>query len=273
MLRGFSVSAFSLFGLLCGFSHAMAADVAKVNGKVITDKDVLMSLSGMNEGQRQSYLKDPQAKKEVLDRIIDQEVLFQEGEKAKLDQSREFKEAQENFRKQYLATRILAQNIGPKLTDAQAKKYYERNKLRYSTTQAYVQHILLETEAKAKEVLKQAQESGADFQELAVKYSKDPSVANNRGEVGPVGWDSPFVMPFKDTALMAKEGEIAGPVRTQFGYHLIKILKRKPGKALTFEEVELQVKNDLRQELTEEFVAKLKRQSKVQINEAALNKL
>ncbi len=268
MLKRFSVALIAIVG-----TQAMASDVAKVNGKSITDKDIIGSLSGVNEGQRQSYLKDPQAKKEILDRVIDQEILFQEGEKAKLDQNNEYKEAVANFRKQYLAMRVLAQNVGPKLTDAQARKYYDRNKFRYSTMQSYVQHILLETEAKAKEVMNAAKEPGADFQELAVKHSKDPSAKNNRGEVGPVGWDSPFVMPFKDAALNGKEGEIVGPVRTQFGYHLIKVLRRKPGKALNYDEVELQVKNDYRQELTEDFMEKLKKSAKVSVDDAALNKL
>ncbi len=262
---------FSGLVLVSGLANA-AVEVAKVNGKAITDADIVSSLSGMNESQRKNYLKDTGARREVLSSLIDREVLSQEGEKANFEIDEDYKRSLELFRKGYLASRALNQNLSSKVTEGEARKYFDRNKLRYSTQQAYVQHILLDTEAKAEEVLKKAKQSGADFQELAVQYSKDPSAKNNRGEIGPVGWDSPFVLAFKDAALLTKEGAISAPVHTQFGYHLIKVLKRKPGKAMNYDEVELQVKADLRRELAEDFVYKLKQNAKVSIDDTALNK-
>src|SRR5215217_5062857 len=80
---------------------ASAADIAKVNGKPITDKDIKGAVSGFNEGQRQNILKDVNSRRQILSSLIDQEVLVQEGEKEKMDQDTEYKDALAIFRKQF----------------------------------------------------------------------------------------------------------------------------------------------------------------------------
>lgn len=268
--------AFALMALSGAAPAAQAADthvIARVNGKAITSKDVQNALGGLNEGQRSSVLKDSNSRRQILTSIIEQELLTQEAEKAKLDQDTDYKEALAAFRKQYLSSRILQKNLGPQLTDAAAKKYFNNNKRLFSTDQVYVQHILMPDEASAREMLKKAKAPGADFMELAEKNSKDPSAKNNRGDLGPIMHDSPFVEEFKDAAFSAGEGDIVGPIKTTYGYHIIKVVKKKAGRPLEYDEVELKVKNRLREQLIENFVGKLRSQSKVVIDEKALEKL
>jgi peptidyl-prolyl cis-trans isomerase C len=252
---------------------AWAVDLAKVNGKTITDKDLTLALGGLNEGQRDSVLKDPNSRRQILGNLIDQELLIQEGEKAKLDQDQEYKDALAAFRRNYLAARVVDKNIGPKLTERAAKKYYEVHRSRFSTDRAHVQHILLGDEAAAREVLAKAKAPTADFQELAEKLSRDPSARNNRGDLGIVNRDSPFVPEFKEAVFSATSGEITGPVKTSYGYHVIKVVDKKLGKPLEYHEVELKVKGEMRQELMQNYVGQLRTQAKVSVDDKALDKL
>jgi peptidyl-prolyl cis-trans isomerase C len=254
-------------------AHAADAPVAKVNGRTLTTKDIHAALGGLSDGQRLSVLKDASSRKQILTSLIEQELLLQEAEKARLDQDREYKEALAAFRKQYLSSRILQKNLGPQLTDAAAKKYYERNKRIFSTDQVYVQHILMPTEQAANEMLKKAKEPNADFMELAEKNSKDPSAKNNRGDLGPITHDSPFVEEFKEAAFTAKEGAIVGPIKTSFGYHIIKVVKKMIGRPLQYDEVELKVKNRLREQLIENYVGRLRTQARISIDDKALDKM
>ena len=248
-------------------------DLARVNGKAITDQDLKGALSGLPEGQRKSVLKDLNTRKQVLGSLIDQEILLQEAERQKLDQDNDFKQAEAMFRKQYLSSRLLQKNVGNLITESAAKKYYNSNKKRFSTDQVHVQHILVDDERVAQDLLKKAQVPNADFQELAEKYSKDPSAKNNRGDLGAITRDSPFVREFKDAAFDAAEGDIIGPVKTAFGYHIIKVLKKKVGKPLNYDEVELHVKEELKQKIVEDYVSKLRGRAKIQLDEKSLEKI
>ncbi len=254
---------------------AAAADLAKVNGRVITDQDVRNALagSGVNEGQQANILKDPNSRKQILNSLIEQELLTQEGEKAKLDKDPDYRVALNAFRKQYLSNKMLEKALGSRLTEANAKKYYAANKRIFSTDQVFVQHILADTEAQARELLKQAKQPTSDFMDLAERYSKDPSAKNNRGDLGPLTYDSPFVEEFKAAAFSAGKGDIVGPVKTAYGYHIIKVVDKKAGRPLEYDEVELNVKARLRQELIQNYVSKLRSQAKIQVNEKALDGL
>jgi len=269
-MRRIALFVLAVFLIVFTSSAVAATEWAKVNGKVITDKDVELALSGVNEGQRANILKDINSRKQVLSKLIDQEILAQTAEKEKLDQDQDFKDAISFFRKQYLANRLLQKNLKSQLTDKAAKNYYDAHKNRYSTDQVHVQHILLADEDKAKEVLNKAKAPNTDFQELAEKMSRDPSAKNNRGDIGMINRDSPFVQEFKDAAFRAKKGEIVGPVKTAFGYHVIKVVEKKPGKPLEYDEVEMRVKQEMQHDVVNAYVSKLKQTAKIQVEEKTL---
>lgn len=262
----------ALFASLVASVAFAGVEVAKVNGQSITDQDVKEALSNLNEGQRSEVLKDMNSRRQILGGLIDQEVLVDEATKEKLDQDAAYKEALNTFRKQYLSSRVMQKNLSSKLTESAAKKFYENHKERYSTDQVHVMHILLPDEESARKVLGEAKAGNVDFQELAEKYSKDPSAKNNRGDLGFIGRDR-FVPEFTEPAFEAGEGEIIGPVKTTYGYHVIKIIKKKLGKPLEYGEVELRVKNDLRQQLAENYVANLRKTAKIKIEDQNLEKM
>lgn len=249
-----------------------AKELAKVNGRSITERDLALSLNTLNDGQRETLLKDNNSRRQILANVIDREILAQEAEKLKLDQEPEFKEAVEQVRKQMLMNRLLEKKIATQLSRNEVKKYYELHKDRYSSNQVRVQQILVSDENEAKKMLEMAKDPKNDFQNLAEKYSKDPNAKNNRGDLGFIGHDK-VVPEFADAAFQAKEGEITGPIRTAYGYHIIKVIKKLYGKPLEFDEVELRVADTLRQNLIRNFVDSLKPQNKVSVDDVAVEKL
>jgi parvulin-like peptidyl-prolyl isomerase len=232
-----------------------------------------MALSSMNDGMRENVLKDSNTRRQIVNALIEQEVLVDEAVKEKLDQDQDYKDALAMFRKQYLSNRALQKNLGSKMTDSAAKKYYESNKSQYSTDQVHAMHILLNDEEKAKEVLKLVKAKDADFQAIAASYSRDPSAKNNRGDIGVFGRNAPFEPAFLEAAFSGSSGEIVGPVKTSFGYHIIKIVDKKIGKAMTYDEVEMRVKQDLGRTLRDSYVGKLRKEAKIQINEQTIDKI
>jgi len=250
-------------------SHA--SELAKVNESVISDKDLELALGSLSEGQRSTVLKDSNSKHELLLTVIEREVLVQEAEKLKLDQEPIFKDQLSLMRKQLLMNFLLERKFESSLSESSAKKYYEVHKTRFSTEQVHVQHILARDEEDAKAILAKAQEPNADFQALAEKMSKDPSAKNNRGDIGFIGRDR-FVPEFTEAAFSTPVGNIVGPIHTTYGYHIIKIVDKRPGKALEYDEVELQVKNALRQELIRNYVESLKGQAKIKVENVAAGK-
>lgn len=247
-----------------------AVEFAKVNGKSVSDSQVNLALGNLNEGQRKSVLRDPATRRQILNGLIDQEVLGQEAEKQKLDQDPTVRDGLEAVKRQYLANVLLERKLKDQLTDKSVKKYFEAHKDLYSTDLVKAQHILVATEKEAKEMLEKASASDADFQALAEKHSKDPSAKSNRGDLGFFGRDR-MVKEFTDAAFSAKAGTIVGPVKTAYGYHIIKVVERKSGKILPFEDVEMRVRNDYRQLLVRNVVSEIRKSAKVFVDDTAID--
>lgn len=259
----------TLFFILClgvfTESAYSAKVLATVNGKKITDSDVKKALSGFNEGQKSKIFRDMNSRRQVVSNLVDQEILLQEAQKLQLENSKEFRAAYDAFRKQYLANLLVSKKLGSKLNEKAAKDYYKKNKHIFTTEQARLHHILLDKQREAEQIMKKAKAKGADFQALAEKYSKDPSAKYNRGDIGFVTRDR-IAKEISAAAFRAKEGDIVGPIKTAYGYHIVKVIKRTSGKLLSYNEVQLQVKNVLREELVRSYVAGLKRKAKITYN-------
>ena len=135
-------------------------------------------------------------------------------------------------------------------TDEEIQKYYEQNKEAQFTTpeQRCVRHILFTKDQKQKaEDVKKQLEDGADFAKLAKEDSQDPGSAEKGGDLGCLG-KGETVPPFEEAAFGAKEGEIVGPVKTQFGYHILEVTETKPKQTRPLSEVEPQIRSQLSSE-------------------------
>jgi peptidyl-prolyl cis-trans isomerase C len=149
-----------------------------------------------------------------------------------------------------------------KLTDNQLKAYYQAHKSDYTTPeQVCASHILLKTEAEAKAVMKDLA-NGADFATEAKAKSTGPS-ASKGGSLGCFGKNQ-MVKPFADAAFSAKVGKVVGPVKTQYGYHVILVTKHTPATTKPFDQVKSDVESKLRQEHANQQVQALVKTSGVQ---------
>ncbi len=162
-----------------------------------------------------------------------------------------------------------------RITDDDARKYYERNRELFDGTLIRVSHIALQappSDAKAEQTavkkLKGVQEElarGVEFAEAARKHSQDPT-APNGGDLGYFPPNPREADPFVRTASALQVGQVSDIVRTDYGCHLIKVTDRKPGKPTTFEEVKEDARLLCADELRQQIVADQRKAAKVQIN-------
>jgi peptidyl-prolyl cis-trans isomerase C len=171
-------------------------------------------------------------------------------------------------------------------TEADLKKYYDENLDKYKQKeQIKASHILIKVEktatekdkkaklAEAKKVMAEVKKSGANFEEVAKKYSDGPT-KDRGGDLGTFSRGR-MVKPFEDAAFAAKAGEIVGPVETQFGYHVIKVYEKTPEQQRSFDEVKDSIGTSLKarakSKATRELLDKLKAEAKVEILEPGIS--
>jgi foldase protein PrsA len=131
-----------------------------------------------------------------------------------------------------------------KITDEEMKTYFDENKDTFAQEeQVQASHILVEDEAKAKEV-KEKLDAGEDFAELAKEYSTDTGSAESGGDLGFFGKGA-MVAEFEDKAFSMKVDEISDPVKSEFGYHIIKVTDKKEAKEGNFEDSKDEIKGIL----------------------------
>ncbi len=211
--------------------------LAEVNGKKIYSNDVYAFMSNIEGGAR---FQNEEGIKVLADEMVNQEILLIDAYNTGIDKDEEFqrelKLVEENMLKNYAMHKIFED---VEASDDELKNYYENNKEVISPKASYTaSHILLDDEKKAIEVLEEIQK-GLDFKEAARKYSKDPSAANG-GSLGtfPKGV---MVKEFQDGLDQLEIGEISKPVKSQFGYHIIKLDNLVNEETKEFEEVKDQV--------------------------------
>lgn len=233
--------------------------LAEVNGKKIYRNDVISFMQNIEGGER---FQNEEGIKVLTDEMVNQEILLADAYKNKLDDDEEFKSelnlVKDNMMKNYAMHKIF-ESVNP--TEEDLKEYYEENKEVITPNKTYTaSHILLDDKDKANEVYKEINE-GLDFQEAARKYSKDPSAASG-GSLGtfPKGV---MVKEFQDGLDSLEVGEISKPVKSQFGYHLIKLEDINNEEAKAFDEVKDQVyQTYLMVKRQEKYLEKLNKISK-----------
>ncbi len=197
----------------------------------------------------------------LLDNLIDLTVVADAAKKEKLQDSAEFKKMMKDVERQLLARLYLEQQAKKLQTKDKLKEMYEQYK-RNNPPQEEMSaaHILLKTEKEAKDVIKQL-EKGADFADLANKLSENKGL-----EGGDLGYFTRELMvpEFSEAVFRMKEGEISKtPVKTQFGYHVIKAGPRRLTEVPSFEEMEKELAQTQASEAVEEVVKGLRKDAKI----------
>jgi len=240
-----------------GIAPAWAGDeVATVNGQPISKAAFGQALAGVPP-QMQDHMATLEGREALLDDLVTQEVLVQEGRRVGIEKDAAVKSRLEEARRQIVVQSLLQKIVETDVTDEKLKAYYESHKDEFRQVRA--SHIVVETEDQAKDAKKRAV-GGADFAELAKEVSTDPSAKENGGDLGFFRKDQ-MVKPFADQAFAMKVDEISDPVKTEFGYHIIKVAEIKDAESL--DALDPQSLNGIKRSVLGKRVDELKGRAKI----------
>ena len=244
--------------LACAAVPALAQDktvTATVNGKPIYEEQVAQFTREGAGGPTRS---------QVIEELVNEELVYQDALKQKLDKNKEVQRDIEQMRRRVLMTAAVKEAVTKNpVTDEEVKAEYEKMKDQMNRKEYKASHILVESEDKAKDVIKQLDEGGK-FSELASKYSTDPGSKNG----GDLGWfpAEKMVPPFAAAVRSLQKGEYTrSPVQTQFGWHVILLEDSRELPAPGFAEVKERLRTMLQQQRVGQYLQKLRANAKVDV--------
>ncbi|WP_277221916.1 peptidylprolyl isomerase [Peptoniphilus vaginalis] len=242
--------------------------LAEVNGKKITGVDYNLFIDSLNP-QLKQYFGGEELNKDVVNELVYQALLYEDAMEKGMDKEDEFIQVVEKTKESMLKTYALGKLLATaEVKDEDIKKFYEENKDAFKQAEsADASHILVEEEDKAREIYEKIK-NGGDFEELAREFSTCPSKEKG-GDLGTFTRGQ-MVKEFEDAVFENEVGTITEPVKTQFGYHIIKVNKKNPARELTFDEVKdkivEQVRRQKEQEIYNKKITELKDKYEVKMN-------
>lgn len=241
-----------ILSLACLNLSAQAADnaIVTVNGKQIKQSMLDFIIKEANDhGQK----VDDNVKEVIVSKLISSELLYQEAIKAGIDKKPDFQMREDLARKELLVNAYLQDYVkSHPISETDSKAAYEKFRQELGDKEFKASHILLASEAEAKEIIGQINK-GADFGKIAKEKSRDPGSKEKNGDLG---WFSlsGMVKPFSDAVAKLAKGSISSePVQTQFGWHVIKLEDVRELKAPAYEKV----KDSLQKQLAKRQVEKM----------------
>ena len=252
--------AYLLVVLLATAIPAMAQNLAVVNGKAIPSSKVELIVK---QAKAQGQQDTPQLRAQIKDRLIGMEVLLQEAEKTGVAANSDVKTQLEVTRQQILIQALMREYVTKNpISDAEITAEYNKAKAQAGDKEYHAFHILVEKEEDAKAIISKLK-AGAKFDELA-KQSKDTGSAAKGGDLD---WASPatFVKPFSDALISLQKGQFTEtPVKSEFGYHVIKLDDVRTAKFPAMDEVKQQIVEGLQQQKLLTYQQALMKKAKIQ---------
>lgn len=239
---------------------AFAAPVATVNGQPIDNSQVqaIMSMSPQ-------LAKEPNAREQVVQNLVNMEVLSQYAISHKLDQSADVKERLAIAKRQILADAAVDQYVKEHpIPEGDIQTAYNNFVKAMGNKEYEVRHILVKTKAEANKIMADLKK-GQKFSTLAEKFSIDKASAAHGGELG---WIVPgmVVPPFAQAVESAPMDKPVGPVQTQFGYHVIEVQATRAMTPPPLSAMKDRLKLQLQQQEAAKFVSDLRNQAKINIS-------
>jgi peptidyl-prolyl cis-trans isomerase C len=242
--------------------------VATVNGYEIKTSEVRMAFDDVI-GQLPNMppkLRFPF----VVEFLIERHLLAQVAAKEGTGESEDYKRRLAAYQAKALRDSYLAQKISPSITEEEIKAAYDKESAKLKQTERVrARHILVATEKEANDI-EDKLKAGEKFEDLAKKYSLDGS-KDFGGDLG--YFTAPeMVKAFSDAAFALKQGEVSAPVKSDYGWHIIRLDDRKMGAAQPFEQVKIAIRNVLVREKVQALLAGLQGTAKVEILDEDLKK-
>ncbi|MCG3188693.1 MAG: putative parvulin-type peptidyl-prolyl cis-trans isomerase [Burkholderiaceae bacterium] len=238
---------------------ALAQNVAIVNGKPVPKARVDTLL---NQAVRGGQPRTPELEQRAREEVVLREIFAQEAEKRGVAQSADYRSQMELVRQTVLIRELFEQfkKKNP-VTDAEARAEYDKVKAQASGTEYHARHILVEKEDEAKKLIAQIK-GGAKFEELAKKNSKDTGSGEKGGDLDFAKPDA-YVPEFSKAMTALKKGEMTEtPVKTQFGYHIIRLEDTREATFPDFDAVKPQLEQRIAQLKLQKYQEDLRKAAK-----------
>ncbi|MGO4712047.1 peptidylprolyl isomerase [Bradyrhizobium sp. 2TAF24] len=241
--------------------------IAKVNGSEIRESDIAVAEEELAPSLAQM---DPATKREnIIKFLIDMKIAAKAAEEKKVQDRDDFKKRLGFAKDRLLMDSLLATEGKAATTNEAMRKVYDDAAKQIAAEQEVrARHILVETEDEAKQVIEELKK-GADFAELAKKKSKDPG-ASDGGDLGFFTKDQ-MVPEFSAAAFALEPGKISDPVKSQFGWHVIKVEEKRNRKPPEFDQVKGQIETYVTRRAQAEYVTKLHDSAKIERLDQAAN--
>ncbi|MBC7952558.1 MAG: peptidylprolyl isomerase [Rhodospirillaceae bacterium] len=199
----------------------------------------------------------------LLESLINNQLIYDQAKKEGAEKDPEVKQALKQLEQQVVVKAWMGKKLKSEITDAAVQKAYDKFLAEFKPVEEVrARHVLTETEDQAKAVIAELKKGG-DFQETAKAKSKDPSAKQNGGDLGYFTKDE-MVPQFAEAAFAMKPGELStDPVKSQFGYHVIKLEDRRMAAPPSFEQAKPVIREQLAEETAQKLVTDVRAKAKV----------
>jgi peptidyl-prolyl cis-trans isomerase C len=257
----FTLQALTAAALIAAAPWAAAQNVAIVNGKAVPTARVEVLAQQMAASGRPI---DDATRAQLKEEVILREIFMQEAQKRGIAASDDYKTQMELARQTILIRALFAdyQKKNP-VTDAEIKAEYDKFASANAGKEFRARHILVEKEDEAKAIIASIK-GGAKFEDIAKKQSKDPGSGANGGDLDWANAAS-YVTEFSEAMVKLDKGQMTEtPVKSQFGWHIIRVDDVRQAKLPAFEEIKPQIAQQMQQQKMAEFQKSLREKAKVQ---------
>lgn len=215
-----------------------------IAGREITEKDLEAIISRYPQDKR-AYFDSEMGRNQLLEQLVSFELMNKLGTEMELDKTEEYKSALEQMERDLLTQMTINKVLSDvTVTDADAETFYNEHEEEFKTPEMVsAKHILVDSEEKANEILAQIKAGDITFEDAARANSTCPS-KDQGGDLGTFGRGQ-MVPEFEDATFAMNVGDVSEPVKTQFGYHLIKLEAKNEPTIPAYEEIADKVEKTL----------------------------
>ncbi len=252
---------------------ASAKDIATVNGKAVSETDYKKAVEQLGT-QAEMVKSNPAIRAQFLDHIIESTLLADQAKSSKLEDSDQFKNLVDTAKRDILAKLYLEKYIADQTTEAKLKEHFDKNKQKFTEKEVKAQHILFpeKEKAEAEKALKEAIAKNNFDEQLKKALAKDAN--GSRG--GDLNWfkQGKMVPEFEKAAFATEKGKVFPElIKTQFGYHVLKVADVRGGDSVKYEDKKEEVAQDIRMNARADLVKSLRDKAQVKVDTETLNKV
>lgn len=238
-------------------------DIKVTDSQVTTELSALLDSNPMTKGKKLADFEKPM-QENLIKLYINSKIVDSEAKKLQLTKSDSYKQKLKIMERRLLEAELAERQIKEKLNDKAIDAEYSKLAKKMKGQKEYMTaHILVDSETKAKEIQKKLKK-GASFAELAKEHSNDVSTKNNGGQIN-YATKGNFVPEYEKVAFSLKKDEISTPVKTKFGWHVIKLVDSRDVKLPTRKEADGMLRQKLSQDIMQTYFSELQDKAKIEL--------